>query len=153
MAKKEQKQDVIPNKAVIKLAKSYGFDGAEFLFYWNGYKVFNPICDNDEVKLIDKLIFIIQNEIKTRIVENSEDVKIFEKYLRNRESTPIFYKLNPKDTIFWVDNGRIGEHIFTFDKKQFFNLFADYPWKLSPQEKKIFDKENPEWADFFKDRK
>jgi hypothetical protein len=64
-----------------------------------------------------------------------------------------FYKRNETDTIYWVKTDHIGEHVFTFDKKRFFNLFADYPWKLSPQEKVTFDKENPEWADFFKDRK
>lgn len=33
-----------------------------------------------------------------------------------------------------------------------FNMFADYPKALTPEQKQIFDKENPEWADFFKDR-
>ena len=31
-------------------------------------------------------------------------------------------------------------------------MFADYPKALTPEQKQIFDKENPEWADFFKDR-
>lgn len=31
-------------------------------------------------------------------------------------------------------------------------MFADYPWKLTFEEKSIFDKENPEWAEYFKDR-
>jgi hypothetical protein len=64
-----------------------------------------------------------------------------------------FYKRNETDTIFWVETDRVGEHLFTFDKKRIFNLFAEYPWKLSAKEKEIFDKENPEWANFFKDRK
>ena len=33
-----------------------------------------------------------------------------------------------------------------------YNMFADYPNKLTPQQKELFDKENPFWADFFKDR-
>nr|DAI28848.1 MAG TPA: hypothetical protein [Caudoviricetes sp.] len=65
-----------------------------------------------------------------------------------------FYKKNKKDTIYWTGNvGSFGEHLFTFDKKVIFNLFADYPHKLSKEQKEIFDKENPYWADFFKDRK
>ena len=39
-----------------------------------------------------------------------------------------------------------------FDKKNIFNMFRDYPHNLTPKQKEIFDEENPEWADFFKDR-
>jgi len=64
-----------------------------------------------------------------------------------------FYKNEPTDTIFWVDNPETkGEFLFTFDKKKIYNLFADYPHNLTPQEKAIFDKENPYWVEFFKDR-
>lgn len=64
-----------------------------------------------------------------------------------------FYKNNPSDRIWWVDNsGKIGEWEFSFDKKEIFNMFSDYPHKLTPEQKAIFDKENPYWADFFKDR-
>lgn len=65
-----------------------------------------------------------------------------------------FIKNNPTDKIWWVDNPDVkGEFLFSFDKKKVFNLFADYPWKLTKEQKRIFDKENPYWADFFKDRK
>lgn len=65
-----------------------------------------------------------------------------------------FYKNNPDDAIWWVENDdTVGEWLFSFDKKQIFNMFADYPHKLTAEQKKIFDKENPYWADFFKDRK
>lgn len=64
-----------------------------------------------------------------------------------------FYKENKNDKIYWVDNPEfIGEYLFSFDKKKIFNLFADYPYKLTKEQKEIFDKENPYWANFFKDR-
>lgn len=66
----------------------------------------------------------------------------------------IWYKNEDADTIWWKDTtDTIGEWILSFDRKTEFNLFADYPYKLTPEQKKIFDKENPEWADFFRDRK
>lgn len=64
-----------------------------------------------------------------------------------------FYKENANDKIWWVDNPDvIGEFLFSFDKKKTFNLFQDYPWKLTSEQKELFDKENPYWKDFFKDR-
>jgi len=70
------------------------------------------------------------------------------------EQSNKFYKNNPDDLIYWVDNAdeTIGEWLFSFDKKTIFNMFADYPHKLSKEQKEIFDEENPYWADFFKDR-
>lgn len=65
-----------------------------------------------------------------------------------------FYKENETDQIWWVDTSdRDGEFLFSFDKKKVFNLFADYPHNLAPEQKEIFDKENPYWKDFFKDRR
>lgn len=64
------------------------------------------------------------------------------------------YKNNETDVIFWVDDPEvIGEFVFTFDGKKFYNLFRDYPWNMTAKEVRIFDKENPYWADFFKERK
>lgn len=65
----------------------------------------------------------------------------------------VLYKENETDIISWVDNVEvIGERLFTFDGVKIYNLFADYPHNLSKEEKAIFDKENPYWRDFFKDR-
>lgn len=62
-------------------------------------------------------------------------------------------KTAPENKIWWVDNeGRDGEWLFTFDKKKVYNMFRDYPKALSPEEKEIFDKEEPYWANFFKNR-
>lgn len=65
-----------------------------------------------------------------------------------------WYKENEKDKIWWLDNGQeeIGAFVFSFDRKKLYNLFSDYPKKLTKEEKEIFDKENPFWADFFEKR-
>ncbi len=64
-----------------------------------------------------------------------------------------WYKNNDADIIWWKDTPETkGEWLFSFDQKEVFNMFADYPHKLTPEQKEIFDKENPYWADFFKDR-
>ena len=81
------------------------------------------------------------------------DLKIIE-YIRERMDCP-WYKDDPEGKVWWLDNGRYrtGEHIFSFDRKTEFNLFADYPYCLSKEQVELFDKENPFWADFFKERK
>ena len=61
-----------------------------------------------------------------------------------------FYKENDNDRVWWVNTvDKVGLYLFTFDRKKIYNLFSDYPHNLSPEEKKIFDKENPYWKKFF----
>lgn len=65
-----------------------------------------------------------------------------------------FYKKNKNDKIWWIDNpDQVGRFLFSFDKNKIYNLFADYPHNLTQKEVEVFDKENPYWAKFFKDRK
>lgn len=79
-----------------------------------------------------------------------EIMKDIDKELNTKTS---FYKKNSDDVIWWVENpDMIGEHLFSFDKEKVFNLFKDYPYALSTEQKEIFDKENPYWANYFKDR-
>lgn len=62
-------------------------------------------------------------------------------------------KKKKTDKVWWKHvPGRIGEWVFSFDKETEFNMFADYPYKLTQEQKNIFDKENPYWANFFKNR-
>lgn len=64
-----------------------------------------------------------------------------------------FYKNNPTDQIWWVDDfEKVGVRLFSFDKKKIYNLFADYPHNMTPEEVAIFNRENPYWREFFKDR-
>lgn len=64
-----------------------------------------------------------------------------------------WYKKNKSDRIWWKDTpDTVGVWLFSFDKKKVFNMFNDYPHNLTPEQKEIFDKENPEWKEFFSDR-
>lgn len=66
-----------------------------------------------------------------------------------------FIRNNPTDMIWWVDNAdeQKGIWLFSFDKTNVFNMFRDYPHKLTKKQVAQFDKENPYWAKFFADRK
>lgn len=63
-----------------------------------------------------------------------------------------FYKRNESDKIWWKKGGT-GEWLFSFDKVKVYNMFSDYPYNMTAAQVDIFDKENPFWADFFKDRR
>ncbi len=70
------------------------------------------------------------------------------------QSDKVYVHNNEGDVIWWLEAPmpKDGEWIFSFDKQTDYNMFRDYPWALSREEKEIFDRENPFWADFFKDR-
>ena len=60
-----------------------------------------------------------------------------------------FYKNHPEDKIWWLEDPQIiGRPCFTFDFKTFFYLYRDYPGNLTKEQKEIFDKENPFWAEY-----
>ncbi|WP_273078716.1 DUF7675 family protein [Selenomonas felix] len=67
-------------------------------------------------------------------------------------SSKKFYKNNPTDKIYWVETDTVGQWLFTFDKKTIFNMFRDYPDMLTPEQKEVFDNENPYWKEFFAGR-
>lgn len=67
-----------------------------------------------------------------------------------------FKRKNKGDKIWWAKQGEMvsgvfipddGVLLFSFDKQKVFNLFRDYPTALTPEEKEIFDQENPYWAE------
>ena len=60
---------------------------------------------------------------------------------------------NTEKKVAWIRKpGQYGEMLFTFDGEKVFNLFRDYPHELTPEQKEIFDAENPFWAGFFAHR-
>lgn len=63
------------------------------------------------------------------------------------------YKENKGDKVWWLDDEKsMGEYVFTIDKKNFYNLFADYPDKLSVADWITFGEENEYWVKFFRSR-
>ena len=65
----------------------------------------------------------------------------------------VWEKKNENDQVWWLESEDVGAIVFSFDKKIKFNLHRDYPYKLTPEQKEIFDQENPYWANFFRNRK
>jgi hypothetical protein len=60
-----------------------------------------------------------------------------------------WYKENENDIIWWkYTPDDIGVRIFSFDKIKEYNLYRDYPDKLTEEEREIFEKENPWWKGF-----
>lgn len=126
------------------------------------YKCVNRVCQRIDIVLdfskenakVNGLLYNLPFVIK----HTSSNSKLGENDIKNDNNDDIekynFYKNNETDIIWWVDNReQFGKHLFSFDRKKIFNLFRDYPYKLTNEEKEIFDKENPYWKDFFKDRK
>lgn len=64
-----------------------------------------------------------------------------------------FYKKKDNDKIWSVEEiGNIGKLLYSFDKKNIYNLWTDYPHNFTKEEKELFDKENPYWKEFFSGR-
>lgn len=119
-------------------------------------KLFNEIAEYEQKH-------IINNEPEEVVKPSPKDIyNMHNLYLKEITDLIIdktfriqfeFYKKKDEDKVWWVEKSdTIGEHLFSFDKKTVFNLFRDYPYKLTSEEKEIFDKENPYWVDYFKDR-
>ena len=81
-----------------------------------------PLTDKEiREKVVELCIELLEKggEVANSKPHNPND-EVHDKY-KDQEYT--FYKENPNDTIWWVDNPDvIGEHLFSFDKKEVFNL-------------------------------
>lgn len=72
----------------------------------------------------------------------------------NKENSNFrFYKKKDNDKIWSVEQiGYIGKLLYSFNKKNIYNLWTDYPHNFTKEEKELFDKENPYWKEFFSGR-
>ena len=65
-----------------------------------------------------------------------------------------FYKRKESDTIWWINDTEMVESLyFTFDKKKLYTPFRDYPNNMTEEEIRIFEKENPDYVDYYSYRK
>lgn len=56
------------------------------------------------------------------------------------QNNQVYWHREEGEKIWWELGGdHIGEMIFSFDKKTKFNFWTDYPHKLTPEQKAIFD--------------
>ena len=72
----------------------------------------------------------------------------------NKENSNFrFYKKKDNDKIWSVEEiGYIGKLLYSFNKKNIYNVWTDYPHNFTKEEKELFDKENPYWKEFFSGR-
>ena len=86
---------------------------------------------------------------------NNREPKIYEslEIISNTEEDK-WYKKNENDVVWWLDNKDAEDkYVFSFDKKTKFNIYKDYSFALTTEQKAIFDRENPKWRDFLKEKR
>ena len=96
------------------------------------------------------------SDAQTKLVQAQKEINS-EKYVEAKselwtaERTKEFHEERLK---WWIDklDGKV-EHLFSFEQKKIYNLFADYPHNMTEEEVEIFDQENSFWRGFFSDRK
>ena len=114
---------------------------------YSHYSDYYPI-EPDEVSYYRK---VAEGRKKAEELKRSEEESIRledQKHLLTNDSDRDFYKKKSSDTIWWVKDETAG-HMFSFDKETVYDLMTDYPEKLTPGQKEIFDKENPYWKIYF----
>ncbi len=128
-------------------------------------KLLHPNLTEEECQLLEKPLPLTQEEYRQvdKILKKLEKDRVYEPVSNqaqfvDSEGKPFkyeieyFHKDKKEYKMWWADvKDSIGTRAFTFDKKKIYFMFGEYPYKLSKEEKEIFDKENPYWANFLKD--
>ena len=134
---------------VTKSGKYYNIETHEYNVgsAYSYYNIYYPI-EPDEVSYYEKVAEGRRRIEEFRRLEEECTRLDDQKRLFTNGSDREFYKKKRTDIIWWVKE-QGGEHLFSFDKINVFDLMTDYPKKLTPQQKEIFDKENPYWVKYF----
>lgn len=115
---------------------------------YKGFEVY--ACEFQEEMTVGMPELYLWNGSFVKIVDGEEALVLMGSVSRPMAENIEFIKNEPSDTIWWVDNPDVkGERLFSFDKEHIFNLFSDYPHKLTKEQREVFDRENPEWRGFF----
>lgn len=81
----------------------------------------------------DRLVFFMPKGYKFQLPEGIEGDVLCDPQKKDKN-----------DLIWWIDDfDKRGPLLFTFDLKKVFNYWSDYPDNLTPEQKEIFDRENP----------
>ncbi len=152
------------------LAKEYGYELAKDIgIEKDGYEIYvlgfsYPCCTGlpafflvkgEEIKMIGGIEgkelhhWLCENYYNDEEDEDEDEDEEEEEVISDGESC--YWHKEKSDKVWFLENGA-DEIVFSFDRIHKFYLFGDYPDKLTREQKEIFDKENPFWADFFKDR-
>ena len=130
--------------AAKKYAIENGFTHCRYYRDWMTWHVY--IAFNDLESDMNNPKFILDDGFECRFADNESVHEIM-------SGRMCFSKNRKTDVIFWVDNcDYIGQHLFTFNKRKIYNLFRDYPYNLTAEQKEIFDRENPYWREYFAER-
>ncbi|MBR5421826.1 MAG: hypothetical protein IK115_11835 [Lachnospiraceae bacterium] len=99
--------------------------------------------DKSEAEYFEKIAAERERREKEETLEHERIAREDRERMLTSGGDRYFYKKKRNDTVWW---SKKGEHSFSFDKETVFDLMKDYPDKLTPEQKEIFDKENPYWA-------
>lgn len=122
------------------------------LFYITIWKSAHTTANSKETlkdDLLQNFYNINNNEKYYDSLELNQSIKYCLKYIKQNEPK---FDINKFSDIKWLDTDTIGDYLFTFDGKTIYNLFADYPYELTEEELNIFNREEPYWSNFFRDR-
>ena len=126
------------------IIESHEYNIGSAYSYHNTYYSIEP----DEVGYYEKIAENRKKIEELKYIEEESNRIEAQKHLLTNNSDKDFYKKKRSDIIWWVKEDN-GEHRFSFDKVTIYNLMTDYPGKLTPQQKELFDNENPYWKKYF----
>lgn len=82
----------------------------------------------------------------------NKDTEKSDKFVIVQDGNNYYYKRKETDTILWTNGDEFlldDGPFFTFDKKTFYTIFRDYPHNLTKEQLEIFDRENPDYAEWY----
>ena len=110
------------------------------------------LLDNSEVEFFRKIAIDRERRKKEEALELERKKLEDQKRMITSGEDRYFYKKKSDNKVWWLKE-QGGEHKFSFDKEIVYNLMTDYPDKLTPEQKEIFDNENPYWVRYFQKKK
>ncbi|MCR5251881.1 MAG: hypothetical protein K6E50_14875 [Lachnospiraceae bacterium] len=108
--------------------------------------------DQSEVDYFEKLAADTERRKQEEALERERIRREDQERLLTSGGDRYFYKKKKTDSVWWLKESGDG-HKFSFDRETVYDLMRDYPDKLTPEQKEIFDRENPYWVKVFQKKK